>query len=124
MLHKFACWGSRADRHRQAAGSDGESPSAFRKVGKESLSIPKGRRKRSGRSRRVGARRARDSIVAGMPARNRGPAELDARAVELRRSEASGCRLLVAIGQSERRVAVALDVGLRRLSAKLLGAQA
>src|SRR5260221_3528119 len=42
--------------------------------------------------------------------------------VELRRSEASGCCLLVAIGQGECRVVVALDAGLRCLRAKLLGA--
>src|SRR5260221_11361681 len=40
--------------------------------------------------------------------------------VELRRSEASGCCLLVAIGQGESRVVVALDAGIPCLRAKLL----
>ena len=64
----------------------------------------------------------RGSIAAKSAAWNRGPTALDAGAVELRRSETSRSRLLVAIGQSERSVAVALDVGLRRLGAKLLSA--
>jgi hypothetical protein len=59
-------------------------------------------------------------LSASTAASNRHEAALDAGVVELRRGEPGRGSLLVSIRQRESRIAIAIDVGLRRMRTKLL----